>query len=69
MATARYYRPDKNAEGASFPGVPLRDLEEEEFEALPAWVKASVDASDLYQKTPMRKAKSGQDDAGKQEET
>jgi hypothetical protein len=32
-------------------GVPLRDLDEAEFEALPAHLQASVDASDLYQKS------------------
>lgn len=51
MATARFYRADKNKEEASFPGVPLRDLDEDEFAALPDWLKASVDASEMYQKT------------------
>jgi len=51
MAVARYYREDKNPEGASFPGVPTRDVTDDEWELLPEWVRASVDASDLYQKT------------------
>lgn len=51
MAIARFYRADNNSEGAAFPGVPLRDIEKEEWEGYPAWLQESVDASDLYQKT------------------
>jgi hypothetical protein len=43
-AVARYYDKEKNAEGASLAGVPLRDLTEEDFEALPAHLQRSVDA-------------------------
>ena len=48
---ARYYDAEKNPDGGSLPGVPLRDLSEDEFAALPAWVQESVDASPLYRKT------------------
>lgn len=48
---ARYYRADKNEAGAAFPGVPLRDLTDAEFEALPEHLQRDVDASELYQKT------------------
>lgn len=48
---ARYYDAEKNTDGGSLPGVPLRDLSEDEFTALPVWVQESVDASPLYRKT------------------
>lgn len=51
MSVARYYRPDKNVEQAEFPGVPLRDIEQDEWNVIPAWLQASIDASDIYQKT------------------
>jgi hypothetical protein len=56
MTVARYYVAEKNKEGGSFPGVPLRDLTEEEFDALTTWEQASIDASPLYRKTPLPKA-------------
>jgi hypothetical protein len=56
MAVARYYNPDRNKEGGSFPGVPLRDLTEEEFDALTPGEQASIDASSIYRKTPVPKA-------------
>lgn len=51
MAPERYYRADKNTDGGSFPGVPLRDIETDEWNSYPEWLQRSVDASDLYQKT------------------
>lgn len=51
MAVTRFYRADNNPEGATFPGVPLRDIDKEEWELFPAWLQESVDASDIYQKT------------------
>lgn len=51
MSVARFYRADKNESGASFPGVPLADISEEEWARLPAWLQNSVDASESYQKT------------------
>jgi hypothetical protein len=56
MAVARYYNPDKNKEGGSFPGVPLRDLTEEEFDALDKNTQESIDASPIYRKTAPPKA-------------
>lgn len=50
----RYYDASKNPEGAQFHGVPLRDLEAEEFEALPLWLQHSVDQSPLYRRTKPR---------------
>jgi hypothetical protein len=52
MAAARYYDESKS-EGGSLPGVPLRDLSQEEFDALPGWLQQSVDASPMYRKTPL----------------
>lgn len=48
---ARYYDESKNKEGAFFPGVPLRDLLESEYETLPEWLKDSVDSAPFYRKT------------------
>ena len=54
MPIARYYDESKNENGSAFDGVPLRDLTEDEFAALPPWLQASVDASPLYRKTKPR---------------
>jgi hypothetical protein len=51
MAVARYYDESKNPDGGALPGVPLRDLDDVEFDALPAWLQASVDAASFYRKT------------------
>lgn len=48
---ARYYDEAKNPDGAFLPGVPLADLTEAQFEALPDWLRLSVDASPFYRKT------------------
>lgn len=50
----RYYDASQNPEGGMLPGVPLRDLEAEEFEALPLWLQYSVDAAPMYRKTKPR---------------
>lgn len=51
----RYYDASKNPgtpdAPAMFPGVPLRDLTEEDYDALPEWLQRSVDASPMYRKT------------------
>ena len=53
----RYYDARANPEGAELPGVPLRDLTAEEFEALPRWLQYSIDAQPFYRKTaPAKKA-------------
>lgn len=57
MSIARYYNEDNNPHGAAIPGVPLRDLTQEEYDALPDMEKASVDASELYRKTKPASAK------------
>ena len=57
MTIARYYDASKNADGGHLPGVPLGDLTDEEFDALPAWLQASVDAAPYYRKTAPGKAK------------
>lgn len=51
---ARYYDASKNPEGATFPGVPLRDITESEWEAIPDWLKPSIDESKFYRKTKAR---------------
>lgn len=50
----RFYDASKNPDGATLPGVPLRDLSAEEFEALPLWLQYSIDASAMYRKTKPR---------------
>ncbi len=52
MATARYYDASKNPEERAFDGVPLRDLTIDEFESLPTWLQASVDAAPFYVAAP-----------------
>lgn len=51
MAIARYYVADQHPNGTLIPGVPLRDLTDEDFDALSAWDQASVDAAPFYRKT------------------
>ena len=51
----RYYDEKANPIGAALPGVPLRDLSAEEFEALPIWLQYSVDAQPCYRKTALMK--------------
>jgi hypothetical protein len=60
MATARYYDESKNPDGGALPGgVPLADLSDEEYNALPKWLQASVDEHPMYRKTPLPKEKKG----------
>ena len=54
MPIARYYDESKNEDGRTYDGVPLRDLTEDEFAALPPWLQASVDAAPFYRKTKPR---------------
>lgn len=54
MATARYYVADKNPDEAHLPGVPLADLDEEQYASYPDWLQRSIDACDFYQKTKPR---------------
>jgi hypothetical protein len=69
MAIARYYNEDENPRNdLALPGVPLRDLTDEEFAELPTWLQESVDASPLYRKTKPSGGKSGRKaDTGKDE--
>ena len=60
----RYYDETKNPEGGSLPGVPLRDLLEREYAALPEWLQHSIDALPCYRKTkPAVAALASSDDA------
>ncbi len=52
MATVRFYVPPEDpAFGTYFVGIPARDLEQEEYDALTKMQKRDVDASPLYQKS------------------
>jgi hypothetical protein len=70
MGVARFYVSENNESGASFDGVPLRDIEQEEWDRYPAWLQASVDASPMYRKTKPdsapRRAASKPDDEPKE---
>jgi hypothetical protein len=43
------YLAEHNPGGAWFPGVPLRDLTQEEWANVPGWLKASCIASGMYE--------------------
>lgn len=45
---AYYYLPNKNLSGAQHPGVPLRNILAHEAEALPKWLRKSLEASPMY---------------------
>ena len=52
MAVARYFNEDRAEDGAQhIYGVPARDLTDDEYDALPKWLKAQVDDSPLYRKS------------------
>lgn len=51
-----YYDEAANPEGAFFPGVPLADLTEEQFEEQPVWLQASIAAAKFYKKSAPKKA-------------
>ena len=38
-AIARYYDESKNPDGVFLPGVPLADISEEHWDALPEWIQ------------------------------
>ena len=51
---ARHYDESKNEMGGAFPGVPLRDLTQAEYDSYAPWIQASIDASPMYKKTPIK---------------
>jgi len=58
MATKYYYDEGKNEDGAQhIYGVPMADMTDEQYEALPKWLQAQVDASPMYRKTAPKGAK------------
>ncbi|HEU5013953.1 MAG TPA: hypothetical protein VFT66_15640 [Roseiflexaceae bacterium] len=44
------YKADQNPHEGTYPGVPLRDLTDDEFNALPNHIKRTVVGSKLYEK-------------------
>ena len=48
---ARYYVEAENPDGVFLPGVPLSDIEQSRWDALPEWLQASADAMPCYRKT------------------
>ena len=66
-----YYDEEANPEGGFYGGVPLADLTEEQFKALPPYLQKSVEANKMYRKTKPqgRKAeKPVEEEAPKEEE-
>jgi hypothetical protein len=52
MATKYYFDESKDPDGAQhIYGVPKADMTDEQFEALPRWLQAQVEASPMYRKT------------------
>ncbi len=52
-----YYDPDKNPDGASFIGVPLRDLTEADMQEIPSHSLAAIEQADFYRKTKPKSRK------------
>ena len=70
MATVRYYVPPEDPNfGVSFVGVPARDLEDHEYDALTDVQKRDVDASPLYQKSKPSGAKAERREAVEESDT
>jgi len=63
MATKFYYDEGKNPDGAQhIYGVPLSDMTDEQYEALPKWLQAQVKASPMYvTKNPKPEPKAKED--------
>jgi len=66
MAIARFYVKDNNPDGTGFPGVPLRNIEDAEWDTYPAFIQRSVDASDFFRKTPIPKAAKAEPESAKE---
>lgn len=50
----RWYDETKNLDRAFFPGIPLRDLTQAEWDALDDRMQESLDATPFYRKTKPR---------------
>lgn len=57
MATARYFDADKYDGSQPRGGVPLRDIDETEWETYPQDIQASTDALPYFRKTKPRQEK------------
>jgi hypothetical protein len=57
MAIVRYYVAENNPDGAYVDGVPLRDITDEDWQALPERLQRSADATGFYRKTPIPRAR------------
>ncbi len=68
MPIARYLNEANVQEGVFFPGVPLADITEEEFDALPKHLQEAVDASPMYRKTKPAEKKAANKAAPKEAE-
>jgi len=51
MAIARYFDASKHETGQFIPGVPLRDITDEEWATYPDDIQASVDRAPFFRKT------------------
>lgn len=53
----RFYDESRNTEGGYIAGVPLGDMTDEQYGALPDWLQKQVDGVGWYRKTPIRAEK------------
>lgn len=57
------YLPNKNTKGRALTGVPLSDLTQAQFDAMPRWIQKSVSGCEFYQdvsaEKPAPKPKAG----------
>ena len=69
MATKRYLDVEKTKDGSQYiAGVPLADLSEETYDALPEWQQKQVDNSGLYRKTAPSTEKTAASNDNKKEQ-
>lgn len=50
------YLPQKNPKGKTLTGVPLSDISQAQFDALPKWVQRSVYSCEFYQSVDAKPA-------------
>lgn len=51
-AVVYFYHPQENPTNAFYPGIPLADLTQAQYDVLPQWAQAAVTGNDMYQAYP-----------------
>ena len=49
------YLPNKNPKGRALTGVPLSDISQTQFDAMPRWIQRSVSGCEFYQNVSAEK--------------